>query len=95
VRYYSTWTKVRNTAVPILLSLILWAAIIIGVLALAGCTPYNPDLYPSYDVLNPGEDVRRNPLGFNADGNLIVTPSFIAWVDELKQEVIKLRRQIK
>jgi len=77
------------------LSLILWAAIIIGVLALAGCTPYNPDLYPSYDVLNPGEDVRRNPLGFNADGNLIVTPSFIAWVDELKQEVIKLRRQIK
>ncbi len=26
------------------------------------CTKYNPSFYPSYDVLNPGEKVRRNPL---------------------------------
>ncbi len=25
---------------------------------------YNPSLYPSYDVLNPGPEVRVNPLGF-------------------------------
>jgi len=25
------------------------------------CTAYNPSFYPSYDVLNPGEAVRKNP----------------------------------
>lgn len=28
------------------------------------CTPYDPSLYPSYDVLNPGEKVLENPVGF-------------------------------
>jgi len=28
------------------------------------CTGYNPSLFPSYDILNPGEEVRANPLGF-------------------------------
>jgi len=28
------------------------------------CHSYNPALYPSYDVLNPGPEVRMNPLGF-------------------------------
>ena len=26
------------------------------------CTGYNPAFYPSYDVLNPGPEVRKNPL---------------------------------
>lgn len=56
------------------------------------CSKYNPSLYPSYDVLNPGEKVRENPLAFTADGNLIVNPAFIQWVDELKTEIIKLRK---
>ena len=28
----------------------------------SSCTKYNPALYPSYDVLNPNESVRKNPL---------------------------------
>jgi len=28
------------------------------------CHSYNPALYPSYDVLNPGPEVRINPVGF-------------------------------
>lgn len=95
MKYYSLSIKKRGLFLPLVLSLIFWAVILFAILGSGGCTKYDPSLYPSYDVLNPGEDVRRNPLGFNADGNLIVTPSFIAWVDELKQEVIKLRKAIK
>jgi len=28
------------------------------------CAAYNPSVFPSYDVLNPGKEVRINPLGF-------------------------------
>jgi hypothetical protein len=56
------------------------------------CSRYNPSLYPSYDVLNPGPEVRLNPLGFDKDGNIIVNEAFWLWVDELKQEIIKLRK---
>jgi len=56
------------------------------------CRSYNPSLYPSYDVLNPGPEVRKNPIGFTEDGNIIVNEAFILWVDELKQEVLKLRK---
>jgi hypothetical protein len=33
-------------------------------LSLSTCPQYNPSLFPSYDVLNPGPEVRINPLGF-------------------------------
>lgn len=33
-------------------------------LILNTCTPYNPALYPSYDVLNPGPEVRKNPVAW-------------------------------
>ena len=74
--------------------LIGWALLILLalILGLTSCSRYNPALYPSYDVLNPGPEVRKNPIAFTADGNLIVTPAFIQWVDELKQEIIKLRK---
>ena len=55
---------------------------------------YNPALYPSYDVLNPGPEVRLNPLGFDKDGNAIVNPAFLLWVYELKAEVLKLRAEM-
>jgi hypothetical protein len=58
----------------------------------SGCRHYNPSLYPSYDVLNPGPEVRLNPLSVTAEGNFVVNAAFIAWVDELKQEIIKLRK---
>ncbi len=31
---------------------------------LSNCSSYNPSLYPSYDVLNPGEKVKENPVGW-------------------------------
>jgi hypothetical protein len=36
-----------------------------------------------------------NPLAFDKDGNAVVNQAFILWVYELKQEIIKLRKQIK
>jgi len=64
-------------------------------LGLTSCHSYNPALYPSYDVLNPGLEVRMNPLGFDADGNAIVNQAFILWVYELKAEVKKLRAELE
>jgi hypothetical protein len=43
-------------------------------------------------VLNPGDEVRLNPLAFTEDGNVVVNQAFILWVDELKQEIVKLRK---
>ena len=37
---------------------------ICGLILTESCTPYNPAFYPSYDVLNPGPEVRANPHGF-------------------------------
>ena len=37
---------------------------ICGLICNIGCTQYNPSLFPSYDVLNPGPEVLENPLGF-------------------------------
>jgi hypothetical protein len=45
--------------------------------------------------LNPSEEVRKNPLGFDKDGNAIVNEAFMLWVYELKQEIIKLREKVK
>ncbi len=69
---------------------------------------YNPSLYPSYDVLNPGPEVRANPVGFvAADGRAldekgqilaagtVVNDAFLLWVHELKEEVEKLRLELK
>ena len=57
--------------------------------------PYNPVIYPSYDVLNPGPEVRMNPLAFTEDGNAIVNQAFLLWVYELKEEIKKLREELK
>ena len=55
------------------------------------CTGYNPVFYPGYDVLNPSEAVRMNPLGFTDDGNVIVNTAYIQWVDDLQAEIERLR----
>lgn len=60
-----------------------------------GHRAYNPALFPSYDTLNPGPEVRLNPLAFTPDGNLIVNKDFILWVYELQQEIRKLRESLK
>jgi len=46
-------------------------------------------------VLNPGPEVRMNPLGFDDDGNAIVNQAFLLWVYELKEEVKKLREELR
>lgn len=46
-------------------------------------------------MLSPGEEVRKNPLGFDKDGNAIVNEAFMLWVYELKEEVKKLREKVK
>lgn len=68
--------------------------------ALAGCTVYNPSLYPSYDVLNPSEKVRVNPLStfpdpVTGEQMFVVNSAFFLWVQELKEEVLKLRKGAK
>jgi hypothetical protein len=76
-----------------------WTLLVAGILLLFGVfffncrTGYAPALYPSYDVLNPGEKVRMNPLEIREDGNLIVNPEFMLWVLELKNEILKLRKK--
>lgn len=61
---------------------------------LNSCTGYNPNLYPSYDVLNPGPEVRLNPLRVVEDG-FVVNIAYIQWVDELQAEIVKLRKERK
>jgi len=79
-----------------------WLPWIVAILTLCAicflaesCSSYNPSLYPSYDCLNPGPEVRLNPLAFTPDGNLVVNQAFILWVDELKQEIKRLREELK
>jgi hypothetical protein len=72
-------------------------ALILGALIFPACVSYNPSLYPSYDVLNPGPDVRKNPISITEDpvtheSLFIVNTAFLQWVDELKQEILKLRK---
>lgn len=65
---------------------------VLSFLAVNSCGHYNPSLYPSYDVLNPGPEVKLNPLGFTDDGNVIVNKAFILWVYELQSEIRKFRK---
>ena len=73
---------------------------------LSNCTSYNPAMYASYDVLNPGPEVRKNPIGWVVDGKIvndkgeeikiekgiIVNEAFSVWVYELKEEIEKLQK---
>jgi hypothetical protein len=75
----------------------IFLAILCAVFVLSSCTHYNPALYPSYDVLNPGADVRKNPISVTDDpvsheSLFIVNSSFLMWVSELKAEILKLRK---
>lgn len=82
--------KERSFATLLVIVMLLLCA----VCYLTKCTAYNPSLYPSYDVLNPGPEVRKNPLGFTEDGNVIVNEAFMIWVYELKEEVKRLRKKL-
>ena len=47
-----------------MISGMLRLCVALGLICSAACVSYSPILYPSYDVLNPGEAVRLNPVGF-------------------------------
>ena len=73
------------------------------------CTTYHPSFFPSYDVLNPGIEVRINPIAWienneivNDDGKkisvikgIVVNDAYILWTYELKQEIIRLRKLLE
>jgi len=60
----------------------------------SNCTQYNPSLYPSYDVLNPGQEVLANPVRITDDGYFVVNGAYIQWVDELQAEIVRLRKAL-
>ena len=74
------------------------------------CVGYDPSLYPGYDILNPGPEVRMNPLGIvdagteiSDDGKIIilkenqfvVNQAFLTHYKELWNAVAELRKQLK
>jgi len=75
-------------------------------LNLNACAPYDPTLYPSYDILNPGPEVRANPIAYVKDGRVedcdhneiyiadgyVVNEAYMFWTQELFEEVEKLRK---
>ena len=79
----------------IVTGLVLLTCFLTFSLSLASCVGYNPSMFPSYDILNPSEEVKKNPLSFDADGNAIVNLAFLTWVYELKEEVKKLREELR
>jgi hypothetical protein len=77
-------------------------------LAINSCVSYDPTLYQGYDILNPGPDVRKNPLGWVESGiivndlgekidimkGVVINEAFLLWAYELKEEVKKLRQEL-
>ena len=69
------------------------------------CAPYDPTLYPSYDTLNPGPEVKMNPIAYVEDGRIedrdhneihiatgfVVNEAYMLWVQELFEEVKRSR----
>jgi len=45
------------------------------------------------DVLHPSEDVKI--IAVTEDGNVLVNEAFILWVEDLKLEIIRLRRELE
>ena len=78
-------------------------------LILLSCTAYHPSFFPSYDILNPGIEVKVNPIAWiednkiiNDDGKeiivnkgIIVNEAFILWTYELKEEILRLRKLLE
>jgi hypothetical protein len=74
----------------VLAGMLLLSALCCGI----SCSAYHPGLYSGYDILSPNEEVKKNPLSFTDDGNLIVNQAFILYVYELRQEIRYLRAKI-
>ena len=77
---------------------LLMSVILVGLISLllvaSNCSVLSyldPDVYPveEDDVLKPGPEVKI--IGFTEEGNPIVSPEFIDWMERLKQEISRLR----
>lgn len=91
------WGRWSVALVGLLIVIASMVFLAITMASAAACTHYNPSLFPSYDVLNPGPEVRKNPLSATEDpatheSLFIVNSAFLQWVAELKAEVLKLRK---
>jgi len=64
----------------------------VSFLAAASCH-YEPQLYPAKDVLKPGPEVKI--IAITQDGNIIVNDAFMLWVEDLKSEIRRLRREVE
>ena len=60
--------------------MILGLSVIVFLIQTNSCTSYNPALYPGYDVLNPSDVVKENPIAYIdvKDGEIVN----IEWVNE-------------
>jgi len=88
---------------------IKYFTIVLFLMILFSCVAYSPFLYVSYDVLNPGIEVRLNPIAWvenneiiNDDGEkisvikgVVVNDAYILWTYELKQEIVRLRKLLE
>jgi hypothetical protein len=75
--------------------ILICSVCVILCLSYNACTNYNPSFYPSYDVLNPGAEVRANPLRITDDGYFVVNQAFLMWVEDLKLEIQRLRKELE
>lgn len=59
---------------------ILGLSVIVFLMQTNNCTAYNPAFYPSYDVLNPSDIVKENPIAYIdvKDGEIVN----VEWVNE-------------
>jgi len=62
-------------------------------LSLNSCAYHQTELFPIADVLKPSEAVEI--IGFTEDGDIIVNREFMYWVESLKQEIVRLRKEIE
>ena len=89
-----------------ILALLISVSICIGI----SCAGYDPSLYPGYDLLNPGPEVRMNPLGIVEMGTTIVddgeriileenqfvvNQAYLTHYRELWDKVKELRKQLR
>lgn len=88
--------------------MILVLLIFVSICSGHNCTGYDPSLYPGYDVLNPGPEVKMNPLGIVLAGTeiiddgeivilgrnqFVVNQAYLTHYRELWDEVKKLRKK--
>ena len=96
----------RRSGKRAILALLISVSICLGI----SCTGYDPSLYPGYDLLNPGPEVRKNPLGIVEtgttifddgkiiilqDNQFVVNQAYLTHYRELWDEVAKLRKELR